>query len=187
MLIEKSGSLFILLSSKKRISGTILTANQLDWHIESKDFFSWFGFHSEVVEIDPFQRLLLVGAPMYNNGKGSIGKIFAFDITHFKHQKKPILKWTITGKEPNAQFGYSFSIGKPKWSFNHTKIILAVTSPTKNIPELFFTKYQGGQVTLLDIENLKGNYFINDIKTYTIFESNEVNIIFIKKKRNLLF
>jgi len=120
----------------------------------------------------------LVGAPQYNNGTTSLGKLYAFDISNFNktnsnRTRDVTLKWTITGVEAFGKFGYSFDYGTPVPGLN----LLAVSLPTKQIPAKHFwqeNKPQAGSVVLFSLDKLaEGNYNLSQLPLYTQFNSNE--------------
>jgi hypothetical protein len=174
-LIE-SGEVWIYLSSTSRKSGQVLAKKNADWLTLGEDFFDWFGFHSTVVALKE-SRYLIVGAPQYNNGNTSLGKLYAFDITNFNKTRKDglrdvSLKWTVTGVDSLGKLGFSFDFGTPAPGLS----LLALSLPAKEIAADHFwqeNKVQAGSVVLFSVDNLQGNYSLNQLKLYTEFDSKE--------------
>lgn len=72
----------------------------------STNFWSWFGFASQVFEFNN-TRYLLVNQQLFNNGNASIGRLNCFNITNYR---SPVLTWSLMGVSDdfNDRFGIDF-------------------------------------------------------------------------------
>ena len=78
----ESGEIWIFLASKSRTKGQILGKQNVDWSTAGTTIFDWFGYKSAVGVLNN-KRIVFVGAPLWNNGTNTYGKLYAFDITEF--------------------------------------------------------------------------------------------------------
>jgi hypothetical protein len=176
--LYESGEVWILLSRKSPKMG-VLKKGDMDLVISNGgEFFSWFGYDSAVAKRDD-RNYIVVGAPLYNNGQESVGKLYAFDITDaFKDKSKSVtLTWTLEGNSMNSKLGQSVSFGNPYNS--GSELYLAISSPSKDIPPDHFyqqTLYQAGEVIVIPIDsNMKGNMSLNKVNPIATFRGNMVS------------
>lgn len=178
----ETGKLCVFLSSKNRHRGEVLHLDKnADWCTHGHSPFEWFGYHA-VVAATNTSRILIVGAPYFNNGTDAFGRLYGFDLKNFSSttdegSRNVPLKWSIFGDDPKGKLGFSFDFGQPVPG----RFLLALSIPTATImPEHFWEeeKSQAGVVVLLSIDNLVGNYTIGQLPLFAKFQSSEVSFCF---------
>jgi len=126
----------------------IYTKDNADLCLEGSLIFEWFGFHIDVVKMET-KRILIVGAPGYNNGTlNSIGRIYGFNLDI--KEKQQMLDFRIDGIYSKGKLGFSFCIGNP-YDLS-SKRYLALSIPTKKLEGEIEDYYQAGILVLIDIE-----------------------------------
>jgi len=197
----ESGEVWIFLSDKKRTAEKVLYRENADLLLSSDDHFSWFGHSFAVItlngrsgvalegsKITGPRKLLLVGAPGYNDGTGSYGKLHAFDISEQIRNgerelgRHPLLHpsdalWTISGIDSNGQLGFSVSSADLTEDDNHMQPVIALSVTTKEIPGQHWwseSQVQAGSIYLFRINSsLKGEIRIDQMNPLTVFQGSE--------------
>jgi len=167
------GEVWIFFSSKHRKSGQILVKEDANIHISGEYAYDWFGYHTQVVNSEG-NSYLIVGAPGYgDNSSITFGKVYGFDLSLVgKYQTELPLKWSISGVDEHAQLGKAFAVGNPVGNSTY----LALSLPTKTIPGAHWydeNLSQAGEVIVIQIEKLKGNYTKDTITPFSLFDSDE--------------
>jgi len=165
-LNRQDGQLWIYLSQKKNAPGSLWGPKDSQWIVSSRDPFAWFGQHAQVAIVEG-RRLLIVGAPHYAEERygeplssAALGKIWAFDVTHFPSVKKLWSIQGVTGVDDDRKFGWSFAIGNP-FGGNSTDVYLLAGAPTSNSGAEIGT----GVVQIIDIKGLRGATNLQRVET----------------------
>eukprot|EP01116_Phalansterium_solitarium_P004292 TRINITY_DN1525_c0_g1_i2.p1 TRINITY_DN1525_c0_g1~~TRINITY_DN1525_c0_g1_i2.p1 ORF type:complete len:849 (-),score=281.79 TRINITY_DN1525_c0_g1_i2:324-2870(-) len=155
----ETGEVWVFFSSTNRTENQTFQRADADLVLTpggsvATQIFEWFGFHAEVALVNG-RRLLLVGAPGYNDETSSVGMLYGFDVTQVTRGQALSPLFTIKGADEAGKFGFSFSVG----NVQSQGPLLAVSTPARTVEPSYGLVIQAGGVYVLPLSQpLNGSY-----------------------------